>query len=228
MLIQSPKRKFLNYNSTALKRNTLAVAETKKLLLVMKNTYNPPNADLKLQSEKINDLKSVLKKRFENNMNRHPKIKWEEVWLQLTDNPQKLWAVHQMEETGGEPDIVIFSNNPHQPVFCDCSSESPKNRRSICYDQDALESRIKHKPYHSAEGMAAEMGIQLLSEQQYSELQILGEFDLKTSSWVYTPKEVRALGGAVFGDRRYNRVFIYHNGAESYYAARGFRGFLEL
>ena len=155
-------------------------------------------------------------------------LSWEEVKARLEASPEKLWSLQQMEETGGEPDVVIFDKKSKQLLFIDCSKETPKGRRSLCYDQEALNSRKEHKPKNSALNLAAEMGIELLSEEQYRELQQLGDFDLKTSSWLQTPASVRELGGAIFGDRRYDRVFIYHNGAQSYYAVRGFRGVLKI
>lgn len=173
-------------------------------------------------------LLKTLKNRFEKNMQRHKGLKWEKVEAKLLDNPEKLWSLHEMEETEGEPDVVGYDKKSDEFIFFDCSPESPKGRRSICYDTEALESRKEHKPKNSALGMAAEMGIEILDEAQYRELQQLGEFDRKTSSWVKTPTDIRELGGAVFCDRRYDHVFLYHNGAESYYAARGFRGWLRV
>lgn len=169
-------------------------------------------------------LLATLKTRFERNVQRHPDIAWRDVLARLEDNPDKLKALHAMEESEGEPDVVVLNDKDDAIVFVDCSAESPKGRRSICYDPQALEDRKENKPKHSAVGMAEEMGITLLTEQEYVALQKRGKFDLKSSNWVETPEEVRELGGAIFGDRRYNRVFIYHNGADSYYAARGFRG----
>jgi hypothetical protein len=182
----------------------------------------------KLTFEQREELFKVLKIRFDKNMNRHKGLKWEDVQSKLEANPSKLWSLDAMEETGGEPDVVGFDKKTGEYIFYDCSAESPKGRRSVCYDPEALESRKEHKPQHSAVGMAAEMGIEILTEEQYRELQQLGNFDLKTSSWVKTPAEIRKLGGAVFCDKRYNTVFYYHNGAESYYAARGFRGGLKV
>lgn len=173
-------------------------------------------------------LLKVLKKRFEDNLIRHKGIQWNEVEEKLIANPNKLWSLDLMEETGGEPDVIGFDTKTKEYIFCDCSAESPKGRRSICYDHAALESRKEHKPQNSAEALADEMGIDLLTEEQYRELQQLGKFDLKTSSWVQTPEAVRKLGGALFCDRRYDTVFLYHNGAESYYAARAFRGMLKV
>ncbi|MCW4468223.1 DUF4256 domain-containing protein [Flavobacterium sp. MFBS3-15] len=173
-------------------------------------------------------LFSVLKARFEKNMHRHKGIEWEKVQERLEANPGKLWSLDMMEETGGEPDVVCVDKKTGEFIFYDCAAETPKGRRSVCYDHQALESRKEHKPGHSAVGMAAEMGIDILTEEEYRELQQLGKFDLKTSSWAATPAEIRKLGGAVFCDRRYDTVFYYHNGAESYYAARGFRGSVRI
>lgn len=173
-------------------------------------------------------LLKTLKNRFEKNMQRHKGLTWEKVEAKLLDNPSKLWSLHEMEATEGEPDVVGYDKKSEEFIFYDCSPESPKGRRSICYDTEALESRKEHKPKNSALGMASEMGINILNENQYRELQQLGEFDRKTSSWVETPPAIRELGGALFCDRRYDHVFLYHNGAESYYAARGFRGWLRV
>lgn len=174
------------------------------------------------------ELLQVLKKRFENNMDRHPNIAWDDVQARLEAKPDKLWSLHEMESTGGEPDVVGFDEATGEYLFYDCSPESPKGRRSLCYDREALESRKQHKPKNSAIDMAEAMGIELLTEQQYRELQQLGPFDQKSSSWLQTPSDIRSLGGAIFGDYRYGKVFVYHNGAESYYAARGFRGSLRV
>ena len=182
----------------------------------------------KLSSEHQEELLNTLQARFENNMNRHKSIEWVKVQAKLEANPEKLWSLNEMERTGGEPDIVGYDKKTDEYVFYDCSTESPKDRRSLCYDREALDSRKEHKPENSAMDVAAAIGIELLTEEQYRELQELGNFDLKTSSWVHTPPEIRKLGGAVFCDRRYNHVFLYHNGAESYYAARGFRGLLKV
>lgn len=181
-----------------------------------------------LPFEQQQELLKVLKSRFEKNMVRHKGMKWEEIQARLEANPEKLWSLDAMEETEGEPDVVSFEPNTGEYIFYDCSAESPKGRRSICYDGAALESRKEHKPKDSAVDMAAAMGIEILTEKQYRELQQLGNFDLKTSSWVMTPPGIRKLGGALFCDRRYDTVFLYHNGAESYYAARGFRGCLRV
>ncbi|MBO1438752.1 DUF4256 domain-containing protein [Meiothermus sp. CFH 77666] len=174
------------------------------------------------------DLLLVLKNRFEQHMHRHPGLTWTEVEARLEASPGKLISLQQMEQTGGEPDVVGFDTKTGEFIFCDCSPESPKGRRSLCYDQAALEARKQNKPAGSALEMAAAMGLELLSEEQYRALQQLEPFDTKTSSWLKTPDPIRKLGGALFGDRRYNHVFVYHNGAESYYAARGFRGLLRV
>jgi hypothetical protein len=175
-------------------------------------------------------LVSILKARFEKNRNRHAGLGWAEIMIRLnrTESVEKLWSLHAMESTGGEPDVVGYDEKTGEYIFYDCSAESPKGRRSLCYDREALESRKEFKPETSAMDMAAGMGIDLLTEDQYRELQQLGNFDTKTSSWVVTPPEIRKLGGALFCDRRYNHVFTYHNGAESYYAVRGFRGYLKV
>jgi len=181
-----------------------------------------------LSPQQSQELLAVLKSRFEKNMKRHKGLEWSKVQARLEANPEKLWSLDDMEATGGEPDVVGYDKKTGEYIFYDCSAESPKDRRSLCYDRRALESRKEHKPKNSAMDMAAEMGIEILTEEQYRELQELGEFDTKTSSWVKTPADIRQLGGAVFCDRRYNTVFLYHNGAESYYAARGFRGSLRV
>ncbi len=181
-----------------------------------------------MKAKQREELFRTLKARFEKNMNRHKDIEWVKVQARLEANPEKLWSLNEMERTGGEPDVVGFDKKTGEYVFYDCSVESPKGRRSVCYDREALESRKEHKPKDNAIGMADAMGIELLTEAEYQELQHLGNFDLKTSSWVKTPSEIRKLGGAIFCDRRYDKVFVYHNGAESYYAARGFRGSLRV
>ncbi|MUG43955.1 DUF4256 domain-containing protein [Paenibacillus woosongensis] len=181
-----------------------------------------------LSPEQREVLLNTLKARFDKNIDRHKTLEWANVQAKLEANIEKLWSLHEMEHTGGEPDVVGFDNKTGEYIFYDCSAESPKGRRSVCYDHEALESRKQHKPENSAVGMAAAMGIELLTEEQYRELQKLGNFDMKTSSWIITPASIRKLGGALFGDRRYDTVFIYHNGAESYYAARGFRGSLRV
>lgn len=173
-------------------------------------------------------LLKTLQNRFEKNMNRHKNIEWTKVQARLEVNPEKLWTLSKMEDTGGEPDVVAYDENTGEYIFYDCAKESPQGRRSVCYDDEALESRKEHKPKHSAIGMAQEMGIALLTETQYHELQQLGTFDAKTSSWILTPPNIRELGGALFGDWRFGRVFTYHNGAESYYGVRGFRGSLRV
>lgn len=173
-------------------------------------------------------LLQTLKVRFEKNPHRHAGVGWAGVLARLEGNPDALKSLLQMETTGGEPDVIAHDKESGHVTFCDCSAESPSGRRSVCYDRDALDARKEHKPQTSAVEMAAAMGIELLTEEQYRELQRLGEFDTKTSSWIVTPPDVRALGGALFGDRRYGRVFVYHNGAQSYYAARGFRGALRV
>jgi hypothetical protein len=182
----------------------------------------------RLSLDKRNELLNTLSARFEQNRNRHKGLNWDKIKVKLEANEAKLWSLYEMEATGGEPDVVGYDAKKDEYIFYDCSLESPKGRRSLCYDPKALESRKEHKPKHSAVGMAAEMGIDLLTENEYQKLQELGEFDTKTSSWIVTPAKIRELGGAIFGDRRYGQVFIYHNGAESYYAARGFRGSLRI
>src|ERR1700681_2513994 len=180
-----------------------------------------------LSPEQRKELLRALKARFEKNMNRHKGLEWAKVQAKLEANAKKLWSLNEMERTGGEPD-VIGHDETGEYIFYDCSAESPKGRRSVCYDREALESRKEHKPEDDAIDMAAAMGIELLTEEQYRELQKLGDFDTKTSSWVKTPSDIRKLGGALFCDRRYDTVFVYHNGAESYYAARAFRGSLKV
>ena len=181
-----------------------------------------------MPQEAQEELLKLLKVRFEKNMSRHKGLDWAKVQAKLEANPEKLWSLDQMEATGGEPDVIGYDKKTDEYLFVDCAAESPKGRRSICYDHEALESRKEHKPANSAIEMAADMGVALLSEEQYRQLQQLGSFDTKTSSWVITPAEVRKLGGALFCDRRYNQVFLYHNGAESYYGARGFRAALKV
>lgn len=181
-----------------------------------------------LSLKQSEELLNVLKSRFEKNIKRHKGLEWNKVQARLEANPEKLWSLNEMERTGGEPDVVGYDKRTGEYIFYDCSAESPAGRRSFCYDREALDSRKEHKPKNSALDMANDMGIEILSEPEYRELQQLGNFDTKTSSWVKTPDDIRKLGGAVFCDRRYNTVFTYHNGAESYYAARGFRGLLRI
>src|SRR5215217_6710708 len=181
-----------------------------------------------LPAREREELLTTLKARFEKNMNRHKGLEWAKIQAKLEANREKLWSLNEMGRTGGEPDVVGHDKKTGEYIFYDCSAESPKGRRSVCYDREALEGRKEHKPKDSAIDMAAAMGIEILTEEQYRELQKLGDFDTKTSSWVKTPSNIRKLGGALFCDRRYNHVFLYHNGAESYYAARGFRGSLSV
>jgi hypothetical protein len=189
---------------------------------------NTKNSQKDLSLKQRDELISTLKTRFEKNMTRHKDLKWEKVKARLDANPKKLWSINEMERTGGEPDVVGYDNKTGEYIFYDCSTESPAGRRSLCYDRAALDARKENKPKDNAVDVAVTMGIELLTEEQYRELQKLGNFDLKTSSWVKTPDNIRKLGGAIFCDRRYNTVFVYHNGAESYYAARGFRGVLKV
>ena len=181
-----------------------------------------------LSPKQIEELLHTLKARFDKNMTRHKGLEWAKVQAKLEANTEKLWSLNEMERTGGEPDVVGQDKKTGEYIFYDCSAESPKGRRSFCYDRKALESRKEHKPENNAMDMAAAMGIELLTEEQYRELQKLGTFDTKTSSWIVTPSDIRKLGGAIFADYRYGNIFVYHNGAESYYAARGFRGALRV
>ncbi len=185
-------------------------------------------AKKELPKNKREDLLETLKARFDKNMTRHKGLEWAKVRARLEVNPDKLWSLHEMEQTGGEPDVVGHDENTGEYVFYDCAPESPKGRTSVCYDREGLESRKEHKPENTAMDLAAAMGIELLSEEQYLELQNLGEFDTKTSSWIKTPAEIRKLGGALYCDRRYGRVFVGHNGAQSYYSGRAFRGWLRV
>ena len=185
-------------------------------------------AKKKLSSEQREELLKTLKVRFEKNMSRHKGLEWAKVQAKLEANTEKLYSVNEMEITGGEPDVVGHDKKTGEYIFYDCSAESPKDRRSLCYDHEALEKRKEHKPADSAINMAADMGIEILTEEEYRELQQVGKFDMKTSSWIKTPSEIRKHGGAIFCDRRYDHVFTYHNGADSYYAARGFRGSLRV
>lgn len=184
--------------------------------------------DKKLSPEQQSEMIQILKARFHKHTERHSGLEWDEVQARLESRSDKLWSLYQMEQTGGEPDVVGFDEATGKYIFFDCSAESPKGRRSVCYDREALEARKKHKPENSAMDMAQEMGIEMLTEEQYRELQKLGSFDTKTSSWILTPERIRKLGGALFCDRRYDTVFVYHNGADSYYGARGFRGSLRV
>ncbi len=181
-----------------------------------------------MEAKQSEELLRALKARFEKNMNRHKGLGWANVQAKLEANPDKLWSLNEMERTGGEPDVVGYDEKTDEYIFYDCSGESPKGRRSVCYDREGLDSRKEHKPEDNAMDMASAMGIELLTEEQYRELQKLGNFDTKTSSWLKTPSEIRKLGGAIFADRRYDHVFVYHNGAESYYGVRGFRGSLRV
>lgn len=186
------------------------------------------NNKKELLPEQQEELLNTLKTRFEKNMNRHQGLEWANVLAKLEANPQKLWSLDDMEISGGEPDVVAYDQETGEYIFYDCSAESPKGRRSVCYDGEALESRKEHKPKNSALEMAAAMGIEILTEEQYRELQQFGKFDTKTSSWIKTPADIRKLGGAIFADYRYGTIFVYHNGAESYYGARGFRASLKV
>lgn len=181
-----------------------------------------------LTTEETTTLLQLLKTRFEKNKNRHEGLDWEKVQAKLEANPIKMWSLNEMEQTGGEPDVVGFDDKTSEFIFFDCSAETPKGRRSICYDHEALEKRKEHKPANSAMNMAKDMGIEILTEAQYRDLQKFGNFDMKSSSWVLTPSDIRKLGGAVYCDFRYNTIFLYHNGADSYYAVRGFRGSLRV
>lgn len=189
---------------------------------------NKNSSKKELSPEQSEELLKTLKARFEKNMKRHKGLDWAKVQAKLEANTKKLWSLNEMERTGGEPDVVGYDNKVGETIFYDCSAESPKGRRSVCYDREALEARKKFKPENSAINMAAAMDIELLTEEQYRALQKLGNFDTKTSSWLKTPSDIRKLGGAIFADRRYDNVFVYHNGADSYYGARGFRGSLKV
>jgi hypothetical protein len=202
-------------------QNTQDISIIKQQAMTMSNKKS-------LSPKQGKELLSVLKDRFERNMNRHQSLEWAKVQTKLEASPAKLWSLAEMESSGGEPDIVGYDKKRGEYIFYDCSAESPKGRRSLCYDHEALESRKEHKPKNSALGMAAAMGVELLTEEEYRHLQQLGTFDAKTSSWVKTPTDIRQLGGALFMDDRYGHAFLYHNGAESYYAARGFRTLLRV
>ena len=195
---------------------------------MVKKSPPPKTAKKELSQKQCDELLRALKARFEKNMTRHKGLEWAKVQAKLEANTEKLWSLNEMEKSGGEPDVVGHDKRRGEYIFYDCSLESPAGRRSICYDREALESRKENKPKNSAMDMAGAMGIELLTEEQYRELQELGEFDTKTSSWLKTPSEIRKLGGAIFADRRYDHIFVYHNGADSYYAARGFRGSLRV
>lgn len=191
-------------------------------------TTNDTGSKKVLSPEHREELLRILKAHFEKNMNRHNGLKWAEVQAKLEAKPEKLWSIHEMEKTGGEPDVTGFDEKANEFIFTDCSAESPAGRRSLCYDREALESRKENRPANSVLELAAAMGIELLNEESYRDLQKLGTFDAKTSSWIVTPTDIRKLGGALFADYRYGCVFVYHNGAESYYGARGFRGMLRV
>ncbi|MDF1520631.1 MAG: DUF4256 domain-containing protein [Brevefilum sp.] len=206
-------------------RNNFAFLIDERYDSCMKQDKNSPN---KLTTEQAESLLSTLQSRFEANIDRHPDLKWAEVQSRLESHPNKLWSLSEMARTGGEPDVVGYDEAADAYLFYDCSTQSPEGRRSLCYDQEALESRKKNKPEGSAMSMAEAMGIAMLTEAEYRHLQSLGEFDTTTSSWLITPSKVRTLGGAIFGDRRYDTVWVYHNGADSYYGARGFRGSLRV
>ncbi len=188
------------------------------------NSMNNKN----LSQEQQQEILKTVKNRFEKNMHRHKNFVWNDLQTKLEAHPEKLWTLYEMEKTGGEPDVVDFDHKTHEYIFYDCSQESPRGRTNVCYDRKAQEARKEHKPRNNAISMAADMGIEILTEEQYQQLQQLGKFDTKSSSWIATPTNIRDLGGALFADRRYNHVFIYHNGADSYYAARGFRGSLRV
>lgn len=211
-------------NSNIILLISINISFLTELICILKFMSNKKN----LSSKQKEELLNILQDRFENNMNRHDGLKWTDVQAKLEANPEKLWSLGEMENTGGEPDVVAFDKKTGEYIFYDCSAESPMGRRSFCYDREAWESRKANKPENNAVDAANAMGIEILTEAQYRELQRLGNFDLKTSSWVKTPDEIRKLGGALYCDRRYNTVFVYHNGAESYYAARGFRGSLRV
>lgn len=204
----------------------MAGKSTKKVAAKKKTAANGNKKQL--PPEQREELLSALRVRFEKNMSRHQGLQWAKVQAKLEAKPEKLWSLHEMERTGGEPDVVGHDKKTGETIFYDCSAESPQGRRSVCYDREALESRKEHRPENNAVDMAAAMGIELLTEDEYRELQKLGDFDTKTSSWVKTPSAIRKLGGALFCDRRYGHVFTYHNGAQSYYAARAFRGSLRV
>jgi hypothetical protein len=194
----------------------------------VKNNVSMKTAKKELAPKEREELLKVLKARFEKNMGRHEGLEWSKVQARIEASPEKLWSLSEMEKTGGEPDVIGHDKKTGEYLFFDCSPESPKGRQSVCYDREALDSRKEHKPKTSAMDLAAAIGVELLTEEQYHALQKLGEFDVKSSSWLKTPAEIRKLGGAIFGDRRFGRVFVYHNGAQSYYSGRGFRGSLKV
>jgi hypothetical protein len=208
------------------------VAHNQLLDIINKSEFNIKTMgnQKELSSEQNKELIRALKARFEKNMNRHKGLEWEKLQARLDSDKagEKLWSLNEMERTGGEPDVIAYDTKTGEYIFYDCSAESPKDRRSLCYDREALEARKEHKPKNNVLDMATSMGIELLTEQQYRNLQTFGNFDTKTSSWIITPTEIRRLGGALFCDRRYDTVFVYHNGADSYYAVRGFRGLLRV
>ncbi len=192
------------------------------------NHWIKPMSNITLSPKQHEELLAILKTRFEKNMSRHKGLEWAQVQAKLGKNPKKVWSLSEMERTGGEPDVVSYDKKTGEYIFYDCSAESPKDRRNFCYDREALEARKEFKPKNTAVDVATAMGIELLTEEQYRELQSFGNFDAKTSSWLKTSSEIRKLGGAIFGDRRYNHVFVFHNGADSYYGSRGFRGLLKV
>ncbi len=216
---------FVHRVDNTIRRRSTTMAKKSQSL---KKSLKSQTSKRELSPEQREELLGVLKARFDKNMNRHKGVEWAKVRAKLEAHSEKLWSINEMERTGGEPDVVGDDKRTSEYTFCDCSAESPSGRRSVCYDRDALESRKEHKPGNSAMDMAAAMGIELLTEEQYRELQRLGHFDEKTSSWVHTPADIRKLGGALFCDRRYDTVFVYHNGADSYYAARAFRGLVKV
>lgn len=208
-----------NISNKHIVKNT--ISKLNNIFMTMRNKRE-------LSQEERDEILKTLKVRFEKNMNRHKDLEWTKIQTKLEANPEKLWSLYEMEQTGGEPDVIRFNEKTNEYFFYDCSIETPKNRRSLCYDRDALEARKEHKPKNNVIDVATSMGIELLTEQQYRELQNFGNFDTKTSSWIKTPSEIRELGGALFADFRYNTVFVYHNGVQSYYASRAFRGCLKV
>jgi len=228
--LKNIRNTFLMEKALMISLNLFKTTTAIRTLFNKKIQHHMKNNQKKLSPEQHEELINTLKTRFEKNMKRHKGINWPEVHakLDLPANAGKMWVLDEMESTGGEPDVVGYDKTKGEYIFYDCSPETPKGRRSICYDREALNSRKEHKPKDNAMDMAADMGIEILTEEQYRELQKLGEFDTKTSSWIITPSAIRKLGGALFCDRRYNTVFVYHNGAESYYAVRGFRGSISV